>query len=144
MSLADMGIGTDTNIENFGQIAIRDMARFEEAMENNFNDVRSLFTNAGGSGGGTLGIAHRVEETLRRETGTNSALVRAAGDITTASMENSQMGRRIRDQENRIENFIRILERREAAYFARFSRLEVALMQSESQMDFMMQMLWNN
>lgn len=153
ISLADIGIRTDPNLENFGQIIIMDEARFNAALEDRLDDVMQLFTqqyhgpansqNARNARNPHQGLAERINTIVVRETSVTGNIARVAGLANmTQTHENNTMGRRLREQETRIENFIRTLERRESAYFARFSRLEVAMMQSQSQMDFMMQMMW--
>ncbi|MCL2170634.1 MAG: flagellar filament capping protein FliD [Defluviitaleaceae bacterium] len=151
LRLSDLGIRMSSNLEEFGQFQIADPARLDYFLTNRLDDVRQMFLGRPGvaqSGGNNLanadhGIGQRINNIINRQLSNGGGIFERAG--TTERLDshtNNAFARRIRDQDTRIENLIRSLERREAMYFARFSRLEVAIMQSNSQMEFLQQMFW--
>jgi flagellar capping protein FliD len=52
------------------------------------------------------------------------------------------MGRRIQQEDTRIDRLIQNLQRREQRYFVTFGRLESAMIAANSQMMFLEQLFW--
>jgi flagellar capping protein FliD len=151
ISLLDIGIRTSSDPREFGTLQI-DEERLERALNERPDDVATLFTrnpDVPASGNrqqriATGGVAGRINDIMNWTMGVGGGLFERAGVAGAVSDHDNQMSRRIAAEERRIDDMIRNLERREERYFAMFSRLEVAMMQSHSQMMFLEQMLWGN
>jgi flagellar capping protein FliD len=117
--------------------------------------VVAMFTGEGASGVrgsgaigviGDMGVTARLDAALNRHVngfGTGRGLLeQRAGRAGTPSDVNNTIHHRIAEQDRRIETMMRFLERRESQLFAQFSRMEQAMMQANSQMDFLDQFIW--
>jgi flagellar hook-associated protein 2 len=152
-----MGIRTSSDMRHFGELQI-DEVRLEYVVNNHLDDVRDVFTQSSNIMPGSItvpgdpnnaqvhrlrrerlaesGVAQRINDILQWETMGGGALHEQAG------AEQSVMSRRITDADRRIDNILRDLQRREQRYFERFSRLEAAMMQAQSQMMWLDQMMF--
>ena len=150
INITMMGIRSTEDIRGFGQLEIRDEEMFENFLLNNPELVEQMFTafqvrepgqsqHAWMQG---LGIAERLEEVMRRAVSSGGSLFERAGIAGHFLEDQNVMSNRINAQERRIDNMLTWLERRESQLFAQFSRMEVAMMQAQSQMMFFEQMLW--
>jgi len=153
ISLANIGIGLSPNWAD-GAILIVNEAELDAALANNIDGVAALFTGHGAAATNANGdpiplnersIASRLDDTIRRyspEFGTDGILVQRAGRAGNNADTQSQLAQRIAEQDRRIENTMRWLERRETQLFAQFSRMEQAMMQAQQQMTFWDQIMF--
>lgn len=150
-NLLHIGIRTSSDLALFGRLQIDEDA-LTNALENRLEDVMHLFTLDSGIPQSERtrrserlagsGVASRINDILNWTTSTGGGLFERAGVDNSVSANDNFMSRRIEEQEVRINNMMRVLERREASLFARFSRMEVAMMQSQSQQMFLDQLMW--
>jgi flagellar hook-associated protein 2 len=151
ISLANIGILPSRNVSQGGILEIN-MEALDKALADNMEGVAGLFTGEGVTHvdgravSGTLrgGIGARLDTALNRyvtEWGTGELSDRA-GIVGRPSQHNNAITRQIQDQDRRIDDMMNWLQRREAALFKQFSRLEVAMLQSQQQMMFWDQIMW--
>jgi flagellar hook-associated protein 2 len=150
LGLLQMGIRTARNMEDFGQLEI-DEDRLQWFLDNRIEDVTRVFRGpkslppATGDRMARLragSLADRVNDIMTWATNSTGSLTRRAGIVGGPSEHQNAMSRRIEAEDRRIDNMIRNLERREARYFQKFSRMEMAMMQADSQMAWMQQMFF--
>jgi flagellar hook-associated protein 2 len=160
LNLLHIGIRTHSDLDRFGELQI-DEDRLQWFLDNRLDDVSELFSNASmSSAGGTAsggerarlrrirlnesGIGQRINDILTWQLSTGGGIHDRAGEglVGTRPDDNNFLGRRIAQEDRRIEDMIRDLQRREHRYFAVFGRLEAAMIQANSQMMFMEQMFW--
>lgn len=128
MRLSDFGITTSPNFRDNGKLVI-DEERLTQSLEN-FSDqeVAGFFGGLGNNLNETVNNAtRRIRERAGQERGLNST--------------NNILQRSINNYESRISRMETQLTRREAALFAKFARMEAAVMQSNSQMDQLFAMM---
>jgi flagellar hook-associated protein 2 len=156
INMLHLGIRTHSDLTRFGELQI-DEDRLDHFLNNRMDDVAHLFTrqstiHTGGAPSpqrsanrrahlSDSGIGQRIHQVLTWELSMDGGLATRAG-AGAGTDTNNFLTRRITQEERRIDDMIRDLQRREHRYFAMFSRLEAALMQSQSQMMFMEQMFW--
>ena len=152
VNLVQLGIRSSDRLSDMGRLELRDPAMLDNMLENHLEDVIALFTRfpsgpadtVPGGAHFNLGIAERMENILRDQTSPNvrGNLFNLAGLENHPLGHNNTMTNRINEQERRIDNMLTWLERRENQLFAQFSRMEVAMMQANSQMMFFDQLFW--
>jgi flagellar hook-associated protein 2 len=162
LNLLHMGFRTSNDMRHFGEIII-DEARLNYVMENHVDDLRDVFTQSSNINPGSIhstgdprnaevrrlrterlnesGVAMRLNDILMWETMGGGGIHDQVGNAVE-NTQNSVLGRRINEADRRIDNIMRDLQRREQRYFERFSRLEAAMMQAQSQMMWMDQMIF--
>jgi flagellar hook-associated protein 2 len=162
LNLLHFGIRTSSDLTRFGELQI-DEARLEHALANRTDDVAALFTQRSDTPPGTIignghpndpgirrqrqerlnesGVAQRLNDILMWETMGGGGIHGTAGTVSQEA-DNSTMSRRITQADRRIETILADLQRREQRYFEKFSRLEAAMMQSQSQMMWLDQMIF--
>lgn len=151
INLLHLGIRTHSDLNRFGELQI-DEERLERMINERLEDVSELFTNFSTISPNSpanrrtrlenSGIGARVNDILTWELQTDGGIFRRAGLASGPSEQNNAMSRRIAQQDRRIDDMIRDLQRREHRYFAMFGRLEAAMVQGHSQMAFLEQMFW--
>jgi len=152
VNLVQLGIRSSDRLSDMGRLELRDPAMLDNMLENHLDDVIALFTRfptgpadtVPGGAHFNLGIAERMDAILRDQLSTNirGNLFDMAGMENHPLGHNNTMTGRINEQERRIDNMLAWLERRENQLFAQFSRMEVAMMQANSQMMFFDQLFW--
>ena len=155
INLLHIGIRTHSDLERFGELQI-DEDRVRAWVTERGSDVTELFTNFSDIPAGTepnpartqriaeSGLGQRINDLIHWQLSFGGGLFSQAGAVShegNPSRDNF-MDRRIAAEDLRIDNQIRILQRREARYFQIFSRLEAAMIQANSQMMFFEQMFW--
>ncbi|MCL2235481.1 MAG: flagellar filament capping protein FliD [Defluviitaleaceae bacterium] len=148
-SLANMGIRLSTTITDGALLSI-DEAELDSALANNLGAVTALFSGDGalranGTGAGGIGLGQRLDNALNHHVNPQGILGRLdqrAGVVGRASEGSNILQSRINEQDRRIDNMMRWLERRETSLFAQFSRMEQAMMQANTQMNFLDQFIW--
>lgn len=156
VNLAMIGIRSVEDLSGFGMIEIRDEAIFENFLQNNPQAIVNLFVpdfvarsefpdtpEGQREWWGRQGLGDRLNSITGRalSISVSGSLADRAG-IPGLNDATNVMSRQLNDQERRIDNMLSWLERREEQLFAQFSRLEVAMMQANSQMMFFEQMFW--
>jgi flagellar hook-associated protein 2 len=136
ISLASIGIRLSANPADGAMLRV-DENVLNEALANNMEGVSALFTGVGAQGE-NQGVAARLDSALNTYiTGHGTGRISdRAGIVGRPSEGNNNMTRNVMEQDRRIDNMFRWLERRESQLFAQFSRLEMAMMQSQQQMMF--------
>jgi len=151
MSLDRIGITPSNRPEDRGILVI-DEARLAAALEEHGDRIGEMFYTqerkdaSGNAIRGSIGLGDRLVRIINDATGVmrggaRGTLIERAGG-TSATDANNDLARMIRREDERIANITRLLQRREESLYRMFGRLEVALTQSDSQMNFMMQMFW--
>jgi len=159
ISLDQIGITPSNSHQDRGALVI-DEARLKAALETQGGRIAEMFTARpdtnqaihGSAGHGDrrigdspVGLGERLNALIINATGVTlgdrgTLTDRAGGNARTDST--NDLAELIRREDTRIANTTRLLQRREEALYRMFGRLEVALAQSDSQMNFMMQMFW--
>jgi flagellar hook-associated protein 2 len=141
MTIASFGITIPQGSVGNGGLLQVDQQRLRTALENDPEAATAFFTNSGT--GENEGIGDRLEGVWRRSAfGGNSLIARQAGvegDVT--SERNSRLHQQLNRQNDRIARMLSSLQRREEQLFLMFSRMEIAVMQADSQMSQLMGML---
>jgi flagellar capping protein FliD len=152
INLIQMGIRTSRDLNDFGTLEIVDENRFNYMLNNHMEDVMHLFTtqsdihaigpNANrGQRLQEAGLGQRINDIINWQLSTGGGIAERAGFGYT-TLNNNALTRRIENEDRRIDEMIRVLQRREHRYFQIFGRLEAAMMQSHSQMMFFEQMMF--
>jgi flagellar hook-associated protein 2 len=134
-SLAQLGIAPSNDHQARGALVI-DETRFAAAVAQHADRVIEMFTTQNGLGERMHNI---IDDATNPRTGT---ITRRAGQTGGGGVwaATNNLTREINRQEQRIEAVMQQLARREDALFRKFSRMEQAMIQSDSQMNFMFQM----
>jgi len=144
--LHEIGISTTSNFRDGGRLEINE-ERLRGFLETRGEDVAELFTKSASipfRAGFTdrermaqQGISERINDILNNAVGTSGSITLRAGIRGDALFETtSQMYRTMREQNDRIAEMRRQLERRENNLFAMFSRMEQAVTASNNQMAY--------
>ena len=160
INLLQLGIRTNSDLSRFGELQI-DEERLEAFINSNLDDVKELFTrmsevtevnqNDPGERGrartqriNESGIGQRINDIIQWQLSHGGGLNGRVGATSGegAPNENNRMASRLRDEDRRIDDLLRNLQRREGRYFEMFGRLEAAMIAANSQMMFMEQMFW--
>jgi len=144
--LHEIGITTTSNFRDGGRLEINE-ERLRTALETRGAEVAELFTKSASipfRAGFTdrermaqQGISERINDILNNTVGTSGSVTLRAGIRGDSLFETtSQMYRTMREQNDRITEMRRQLERRENNLFAMFSRMEQAVTASNNQMAY--------
>jgi flagellar hook-associated protein 2 len=144
--LHEIGISTTSNFRDGGRLEI-DEERLRGALETRGLEVAELFTKtasipfrAGFTNNERMaqqGISERINDILNNTVGTSGTVTLRAGIRGDSLLEmTSTMFRTIREQNDRMEEMRRQLERRETNLFQMFSRMEQAVTASNNQMAY--------
>ena len=144
--LHEIGITTTSNFRDGGRLEINE-ERLRAALEIRGEEVAELFTKSASipfRAGFTdrermaqQGISERINDILNNAVGTSGSITLRAGIRGDSLFETtSQMYRTMREQNDRIAEMRRQLERRENNLFAMFSRMEQAVTASNNQMAY--------
>lgn len=158
ISMKDLGIGS-LNYEEKGKLTL-DETKFKTAVANRYEEVVQLFTKSSdipyreesqvlrerrykesGIADRLDGIMKDYTRTTRNSEGIKGILVNKAGVKNDVSAVENEYSKEIKSYDKRINTLIRRLASKEAAYYAKFSRLETALSQMESQSNSLFGML---
>lgn len=132
LNLQSIGINTGT-WDQYGKLVIEDEEKLLAAIEDDPDAVYELFGKNGSDDSATStssGIFTRMSEILMtslNQLAEKAGTSKVSTDLTTAFLENSSMSMSIRDYENRIDNEEDRLERLETAYYKRFTAMETAI-----------------
>lgn len=153
-SLSDIGLSTTGRIGEFGILHV-DYNVLDRMLESRGHDIAQLFTKRSS----LVNVDGDIDRAFLRDSGLSdrlNAIVNSANNATIGRITmlagttsdglfargRSHFANRINDIDGRIDNMQRILARRENALFAMFSRMEQAINQNNSQMEFLaMQMM---
>ncbi|MCL1998060.1 MAG: flagellar filament capping protein FliD [Turicibacter sp.] len=155
INLLNIGIRTHSDLNLFGHLEINE-DMLQAAVNDNIDAVNQLFTRmseipavgAGADRAGRLadsGLGARLNDLIHWELTTDGGLHDRVGATTGDSPPNdlNRMGARITEEDRRIDDLLVWLQRREDRYFQMFGRLEAAMVQANSQMMFLEQMIWS-
>jgi len=149
VSLADIGITTSNNYKDKGKLVI-DQEDLKEALENDFDNVVTLFTKESdkaylekGTAGERYsenGLMNRLDDILsdvirtsRDTDGNKGTLVEKAGVVDDASVADNALSKVLGEYDDRMDVMLDILAAKENRYYLEFSRMETALAQLQSQ-----------
>jgi hypothetical protein len=125
-----------------------DEDRLREALDNNLEGVRALFSQSpvqAGVQNGTalernaaapqLGVAWRLRNTIQNHVLEHNSPFRQRAGAESGSDGSSLMERQLRTYDQRIDQMQTFLQRRENHFFQMFARMEQAMAQSNAQME---------
>lgn len=137
-SFASLGITTGTYSER-GKLYV-DEDKLREAITADPEAVKELFTAKGQEGNAkTQGIGSRLYDKVLN--GISKITERAGAESDFSLVDNSVIGKRIKDMDDRIENFETRLKIIEDRYWKQFTALEQAINQMNSQSAWLSQQL---
>jgi flagellar hook-associated protein 2 len=151
-NLGNAGIQLSRNPNEFGLLEI-DEDRLAFALEHHLESVEELFTawaprsdfandNAWLN---ASGLATRLNHIAERATNPRIGTITVRAGIAGGMIDSqSQMSLTISSDNRRIDNMLNWLQRREDSLFRQFSRMEMAMMQAQSQMMFFEQLMFQN
>jgi flagellar hook-associated protein 2 len=154
LSLAEIGVRPTRNSHRDGGMLEIDETQLRRFIEENGHKVTELFTQRpipstprNGNRNDRLsegGISERLSDiihwaTASTERGPMSLYARAGW--ADMPYNNAELTRAIEAQDRRLDDMRRVLERRENQFFAMFSRMEVAMMQQQQQMNSLFGMM---
>lgn len=125
-SLTQIGITTSKKYLDGGKLEV-DVAKLTEAIEENPDDVQSLFMNS--DEGDSRGLVNRLEDAV--ESSMKEIKTRAGGENNT--LETYTIGREMKDLNTRISDFEDRLERTETRYWNQFTEMEKAIQRMNAQ-----------
>lgn len=148
ISMHDIGIAPSNRASEGGKLEI-DTTKLKKALEERGDDVRKLFTNSAEAPKSDAknytretGVAGRLDETIKNlAVGYNSKIGQRAGLVGTANEFDNVLHRQIKEQAARITNMQERLVKKEEQYYAMFARMEAAMMQADSQANYLTQMM---
>ena len=155
INMLHLGIRTARDLASFGELEI-DEERLQWFLDNRLEDVTELFTNVSDIPQGSepnpdrarriagSGIGLRIHDIITWQLSYGGGLRDRVGETTGGGppLEGNRMNTRIAQEDGRIDNLLRNLQRREQRYFQVFGRLEAAMIQANSQMMFLEQLFW--
>jgi flagellar hook-associated protein 2 len=154
LSLLNMGIRTSSDLARFGELQM-DEERLDFFLENRMDDVSELFTNVSeipatgddADRAGRLresGLGQRIHDIIHWQLSFGGGLHTRVGATSGggAALDTNEFNNRISQEDRRIDDMIKSLQRRENRYYEKFGRLESAMVQANSQMMFLEQMIW--
>lgn len=115
-----------TTVDRFGKL-IFDSTKLKEHLESNMDNVKNFFSSET-STGDEIGFSHRLGDYVDSFISKTNGVIKGKTD----SFERS-----LKDIDRQIENFNRRIEKKEEYYIKMFSALDVAMMQAESQMEWL-------
>jgi flagellar hook-associated protein 2 len=139
MSLASIGITTTTDWTKGGELMIRDEAKLRESIETLGDKIGEMFTKTTEEGG--KGLAERVNDVLSNAVSAEGPIARKAGVKGTYSETNNEIFRRLTAQNDAIEKLMEQLATKEQNYYNKFAKIEAAMGQAQSQMQYVQSMM---
>lgn len=124
-SIKDMSALGVKTIDRFGKLSF-DASKLREELKNDTQNVINFFSST--TGDSTVGFVDRMNKYVDSFISTNNGVIKGKTD----SFERS-----LKDLGNQIDNFNKRVERKEQYYVKMFSALDVAMMQAESQMQWL-------
>jgi len=139
ISLYEIGITTTSRVADQGRLEI-DEEKLRAALESRPDDIATLF--AGNDTGTVQGLADRLNGIVERAIGREGSLTRIVGsDFWASTLTNNQMYHLMRRQDDQLADMLIMLRRKEEAYYMKFSKMEAAIMNSNSQMSYLQSMM---
>jgi len=129
LTMSEIGITTTSNWKDGGRLVI-DEEKLSEAINNRYDDVVALFTNA------DTGIANRLNKVINDAVGTSGEkgyLVNKAGTVNDATQYKNTIQTKLDDYDKRLDTLLERWYRQEDMYYRMFSRMESAMMKMQSQ-----------
>ena len=115
-----------TTVDRFGKL-IFDPSKLKDQLENNIGNVKNFFSSKSASGD-NVGFGHRLGNYVDSFISKTNGVIKGKTD---------SFARSLKDIDRQIENFNRRIEKKEEYYIKMFSALDVAMMQAESQMEWL-------
>jgi len=151
--LSELGISTSDQMAESGQLRVFNEERLDAFLADRLGDAQELFTNFVPVVGAdpnerlkVIGLGERMKTLLDKAVHINDGSITnhaGLGDTGMSAHENT-LSRDLRREDRRIENMLRLLQKKEEGYYRMFSRLEIAVQKSNSQLDYMSQMFGLN
>lgn len=158
-SLTEIGLSTSADVSEGGKIIIADEEKLKNALANNPDKVRDLFTKSSDISYSpdhtdykeryeNVGIFQRINDILQdnvrtvRDSGNRKGiLIEKAGLVGDYSEVNNEIYKQLKDQDKRISDLADSLADREDRYYNQFAKLEAAMNQLNSQSSWLAQQL---
>lgn len=143
VSLFQLGITTTKDYKDGGKLEIKE-EQLKKYIEDNPDDVAEFFTKDASSGatGSTKmkeqGVMLRIKDVIDKTAGWNGAIAEKAGIKGGVTENTSTLSKQLVKDQQRIKELTVYLKEKENYYYNMFSKMEVAITQSNSQMDYMM------
>ncbi len=150
LSLYQIGITTSSSYNDKGKLVI-DEDKLKKAIEERSDDIATLFTKSSNYQYGDKtnksrrmseqGLSERLNDIINDAIGSSGSISQKAGIPGTLSELTSDMFKQMKAQQEKIDDMLVYLYRKEEAYYAQFARMEAAMNQSNSQMSYMLSMM---
>lgn len=135
--LSQIGITTTNNYRDGGKLEI-DEDKLRAAIEEDADSVYAIFAGTDNSPGMAQTLRTNVSDSM-------SALARRAGGSEGYYEEHQfTLGKQTKDLTNRIANFERRLEQKEARYWRQFTAMEKAMQMANAQSESLYNLLYGN
>lgn len=135
ISLKDMGIETTENYKERGKLVIKDTDKLDKALSENGEKIVHLFTNDSDVYS-EKGISHRIFDIIEDNistTGEKGILLKKAGMEGDRTEFDNFLKEKVDDYDDRIDDLLEDLARKEDYYYNMFAKMEQALSRMNSQ-----------
>ncbi|MGO1371866.1 MAG: flagellar filament capping protein FliD [Senegalia sp. (in: firmicutes)] len=135
ISLNDMGIQTTENYRERGKLVIKDPEKLDKALAENSDKIAHLFTNQSDNYA-EKGISHKLFDIIESNistTGEKGTLIKKAGIEGDRTEFNNFLKDKVDDFDDRIDDLIEDLARKEEYYYQMFAKMEQALSRMNNQ-----------
>lgn len=135
ISLKDMGIETTDNYKERGKLVIKDPEKLDKALAENSDKIVQLFTNDSDVYS-DKGLSHRLFDIIESNiatTGEKGTLIKKAGIEGDRTEFNNFLKDKVDGYNDRIDDLIEDLARKEEYYYQMFAKMEQALTRMNSQ-----------
>lgn len=151
-AMRTMVSGTELNLEQIGIAPVADYggakngtfiideAKLSKALETNLDDIKNMFISVKPTEGtdsekySKTGIMYRVKDIIYSETMVStSTLAKKAGLLGTATATDNTLSKAIKAYERKMEDMEKIFLRKEQLLYTKYSRLETAMNNYNSQ-----------
>lgn len=157
VTLTEIGITTSNNYKDRGKLVV-DEDKLTDALENNYSEVVSLFTNVSDKDYMDYdnsaeryrenGIANRLNDiisnavrTTRNPDGLKGTLIEKAGLVDDASVNTNSLSKELSAYDKRLEEMLKFLQDKETTYYNTFAKMEAALSELNQQSASLVQQL---
>lgn len=146
LSLHQLGITTTINYNDGGKLEV-DEDKLKSAIAEHGDKIGEMFTKSASAEnwsdyGAKLndeGVSERINSIIDKATKSTGRIAKRAGLENTISATDNDLYNKIKDQQSKMSDLMRNLARKEENYFKMFSKLESAMMKSDSQANYLSQ-----
>lgn len=128
LSLYDIGITTTSNYWEGGKLSI-DEEKLAQMLNEHGEDISKMFTS---------GLGNKLNDIVNSTIGSKGSITEKAGvEWRAMSLTTNDMYKQLKKQEDKISDMLNYLIEKEDYYYSMFSKMESAIMQSNSQMEYL-------